>query len=362
MSEKTQIQVRVVPGRALPADLVARWDELQRGNPTLSSPYFRPELTQVAAAVREDVEVAVLEQQGVPQAFLPFQRGRLGAAQPVMGRLSDFHGYIAAPGFQFDPHALLRQCALRSWRFDHLVPEQDCFASFVFKQSLSPYLDLSQGFARYEADRKAVNSELATTKRKLSKMAREVGPLRLEWNCKDENALRTIQRWKGEQYIRTGNVDLFSFPWIRSFFDHLLQEDAESLAGRFCALYAGDKLVAGHLGMSSHHVLHWWFPAYDRKFGKYSPGMVLIYMMAQQANEYGVTRIDLGKGDEEYKFRISSGIDHVSEGCVDVSRTTQLLRRGFWAARAWIQNSPLRSTARVPYRLFKRVRDWFKFQ
>jgi CelD/BcsL family acetyltransferase involved in cellulose biosynthesis len=74
MSEKTQVQVRVVPGRALPAELAARWDELQRGNPTLSSPYFRPELTQVAAAVREDVEVAVLEQQGVPQAFLPFQR------------------------------------------------------------------------------------------------------------------------------------------------------------------------------------------------------------------------------------------------------------------------------------------------
>jgi hypothetical protein len=70
----------------------------------------------------------------------------------------------------------------------------------------------------------------------------------------------------------------------------------------------------------------------------------------------------LGKGDEEYKFRIASSIDQVSEGCVDVLRTTLLLRRSWRVARDWVRNSPLRGTARVPYRLFKRVRDWFKFQ
>jgi CelD/BcsL family acetyltransferase involved in cellulose biosynthesis len=114
--------------------------------------------------------------------------------------------------------------------------------------------------------------------------------------------------------------------------------------------------------MSSRNVLHWWFPSYDRELGRYSPGLALLYTMAQHANSHGVQRIELGKGDEEYKFRIATGVDQVAEGCVDVIRSRLLLRRSWRAARDWVRNSPLRAGARVPYRLLKRVRDWFKFQ
>lgn len=361
-SAAAKMQVRVVPGRQLTPDLVQRWSELQRSNPGLQSPYFRPEFTQVVAAVRDDVEVAVIDANSVPQAFFPFQRGALGAAQPVAGRLSDFHNWISAPEFEFDPHELLAQCGLRSFRFDHLLHAGDCFQPCIFQHSASPYLDLSQGFAAYEANRRADNSEMATIKRKLGKLAREVGPLRLEWNCNCATALKTLQRWKGEQYVRTGNVDLFSIDWIRQLFDRLLQRSTPDLTGKLTCLYAGERIVAVHLGMASQNVLHWWFPAYDRDLGRYSPGLVLIYMMAQQANDFGITRIDLGKGDEEYKFRIATHVDQVAEGCVDAVRSRQLLRLSWRAARDWVRNSPLRSTARIPYRLLKRVRDWFKFQ
>ncbi len=361
-SDLARMQVRVVPGRQLTPDLVQRWSELQRGNPGLQSPYFRPEFTQVVAAVRDDVEVAVIEANSVPQAFLPFQRGALGAAQPVAGRLSDFHNWIASPDFRFDPQMLLARCGLRSFRFDHLLHAADCFQPYIFQHSRSPYLDLSQGFAHYEANRRADNSEMATIKRKLSKLAREVGPLRLEWSCQSKTVLQTLQHWKGEQYVRTGNVDLFSIDWIRALFDRLLQQPTPELSGKLTALYAGDRLVAAHLGMASDRVLHWWFPTYDRELGRYSPGLVLIYMMAQQANDFGIQRIDLGKGDEEYKFRIATHVDQVAEGCVDALRTRQLLRLGWRAARDWVRNSPLRSTARIPYRMLKRVRDWFKFR
>lgn len=370
MSETTQYdatgsqqwKVRVVPGRQLSAEHAQRWSELQRCNPQLASPYFCPEFTQVVAEVRDDVGVAVVEESGVAQAFLPFQRSNLGAAQPVAGRLSDFHGWIAAPDFQFAPQALLAPCGLRSWRFDHLLNAQDSFQPFIFQTAASPYLDLSQGFAHYEADRRAASSEMATIKRKVGKMAREVGPLRLEWDCKDQNALQTLQRWKGEQYVRTGNVDLFTIDWIRKFFAQLLQRSTTEFAGRLTCLYSGERLVAAHLGMSSQQVLHWWFPAYDRELGRYSPGLALIYMMAKHAAENGISRIDLGKGDEDYKFKIATHADQVAEGCVDVVAARQVLRRSWRVARDWVRNSPLRNTARIPYRLLKRVRDWFKFQ
>ena len=42
-------------------------------NPQLDNPFFRPEFTQAVAAVRDDVEVAVLEIQQQPVGFFPYQ-------------------------------------------------------------------------------------------------------------------------------------------------------------------------------------------------------------------------------------------------------------------------------------------------
>ena len=65
------------------------WSEIQRAEPQLASPYFRPEFTQSVATVREDVEVAVFSDGECPIGFLPFQRRagtsvtRWGASYPT---------------------------------------------------------------------------------------------------------------------------------------------------------------------------------------------------------------------------------------------------------------------------------------
>ncbi len=68
------MDVTVIPGRDLDAELVRAWTELQVANPDLASPYFAPEFTQAVAAVRDDVEVAVVEERGQIVAFFPFHR------------------------------------------------------------------------------------------------------------------------------------------------------------------------------------------------------------------------------------------------------------------------------------------------
>lgn len=356
------MHIRVVPARHLTSDLCARWSDIQRANPQLASPYFRPEFTQLVAEVRDDVEIAVIEHEGDVVGFLPFQRQGRVHAQPVAGRLSDFHGVIAAADFACNPLELIRGCDLTSWKFDHLLVSQMDFEPFMWTRSRSPYLDLSGGFKAYEAERKADNSELSTIKRKLNKLAREVGPLRLEWNSTDREALDTLYRWKGDQYERTGLRNLFSFEWIRKFLDRLFERREPELTGLLACLYAGDQLVAAHLGMSAQQTLHWWFPSYERELGRYSPGLGLIYMMAQQANGHGITRIDFGKGDEEYKFRLASGYDEVAEGCVDVRVGARLIRRTWQATRDWVRSSPLHGPTQVPLRWFRRMRDWLSFR
>ena len=57
------MKITLIPGRELSDDLVRVWTGLL-ANPDLASPYFHPEFTKAIAAVRRDVEVAVLEADG----------------------------------------------------------------------------------------------------------------------------------------------------------------------------------------------------------------------------------------------------------------------------------------------------------
>ncbi|MFO0886026.1 MAG: hypothetical protein U0894_17895 [Pirellulales bacterium] len=104
----------------LTPDEIATWKQLQAANPSLESPYFHPEFTLAVASVRSDVEVAVLQKQNQTIGFLPFQRGKLGLAKPVGGKVSDYHGLIAAADTVVDERRI--PTPMRFWQayFDHL--------------------------------------------------------------------------------------------------------------------------------------------------------------------------------------------------------------------------------------------------
>ena len=70
------IQIRLTRPQQLKPAEIALWDRLQREQTDFESPYFRPEFTQAVAGVRDDVEVAVIEEDGRPAGFrrLPLPR------------------------------------------------------------------------------------------------------------------------------------------------------------------------------------------------------------------------------------------------------------------------------------------------
>src|SRR5262249_2405949 len=127
------LNIRSVTYDRLSCDELAAWSAIQRAEPLLASPYFRPEFTACAAAVRDDVEVAVLEENGRPIGFLPFQRSRRNIGQPVAAIVSDFQGLIAPQNIAWDPIALLRECGLLAWHFDHVLPHQATFQPFIWR-------------------------------------------------------------------------------------------------------------------------------------------------------------------------------------------------------------------------------------
>jgi CelD/BcsL family acetyltransferase involved in cellulose biosynthesis len=358
------MKTTVITPAELTPELHAAWCDIQSSCPEFDNPYFRPEFTAGVAQVRSDVEIGVLhDSHGRISGFFPFQRSGRRRAKPVGGRLSDYQAVIARPDFPVDPRRLMQDCGLVAWDFDHLLVSQRTFHPFHYATDSSPYLDLSGGYEAYCRVRGEMgDAELKQTARKARKLAREVGPLRLELQCDEPWALECLLRWKSAQYQRTRITDVFSFPWTGELIRYLLTLRDPAFRGLLSVLYAGDRPAAVHFGMWSHGVLHYWFPTYDVELGGYSPGRVLLLEMIRQCAPFGLRKLDLGRGLASYKTRMMTGTIDVAMGSVDLRPISSLLRQRWRRTQDWIRSSPLRQTARIPGRVLYQVREWLEFK
>jgi CelD/BcsL family acetyltransferase involved in cellulose biosynthesis len=345
------MEYHVVPFDRLSSQELTVWSQLQESVPDYASPYYRPEFAQAVHAVRGDVEVAVLEEGGHPRGFFAFQRrGRTG--YPVGSPMADFQGPVIEPGVSWSATGLLRASNLAAWNFDHLPASIGEFAKHGWRASMSPYLDLSAGFEAYAAERRQAGTDKIRKTMGLGrKMAAEVGTLRLVPHTAEPEVFARLLEWKRDQYRATGVPDALAAPWKRDLLERLVAVRLEKFAGMLSAMYAGDVLVAVHLGIRTEHVLHAWFPAYNPAYCKYSPGSILWVELARSAAEMGIRRIDLGKGSESYKQQFMSGATPLTEGRVDVRRVSRWLRQGWQKVRERIRSSALRRPAEVVMRM-----------
>ena len=345
----------------LPAELAAEralWRRLLQTTQDLASPYFCPEFIEAVGSVRPGLRVAVLEEGSRIVGFFPFERSWLGEGYPAGGKLSDYHGVIAAPETSWCALDLLRACHLVSWRFDHVPASQAPFTAYARVQSASPALDLSGGFDAYRGQRRQAGSlRLAQLARKARKISRELGPLRFEVDSCDSEVLARVLAWKSAQCQRTGSVDFFARRWTRALAERIACEQGPSFGGVLSALYAGDDLVAAHLGMRSERVWHWWFPVYNLEFARYSPGGILLLRVAEAAAKSGASLLDLGKGSDPYKDSFATSETPLVEGCVTGDGVVPQLRRlGERCEQELRQARWLRPLRPVLHQLSERVR------
>jgi CelD/BcsL family acetyltransferase involved in cellulose biosynthesis len=340
----------------------ALWLDIQERSGVYESPYFRPEFVQTVAAVRDDVEVALIAQDGQTVGFFPFQRGSLNLGKPVGGKLSDYHGPLVRQTAALDPVELLRGCRLASWDFDHLVTATSAFAPYVSIRDRSPGLDLAEGFAAYAQQRRAAGSEAIPKQgRKTRKLAREVGPLRFTPDADDDEAYALLKSWKSAQYLRTGLADVFSFSWTIELIARLREHRTVEFAAPLTVLRAGDKVAAVALSLRSRGVLHHWFTAYNPELSSYSPGVALLVQLAEESAGLGIRKIDLGRGDERYKWSLASSSIEVGEGAVACPALGTWLRAGWRRSRDWLAHSALKDTVQLPRKLLRPIREWLAY-
>jgi len=358
------MKITLVAGDRLTQDHIDAWSHLQREDPTLCSPFLRPEFTQAVAAVRDDVEVAVLKDGGEPVGFFPFQRVRRNIGKPVGGPLSDCQAVVVRKGLEWQADELMRGCGLAVWDFSYLLTSQKPFQSHCHVCEDAVYADLSGGFDAYLAqDGREKTHAFKEIRRRIRKIQRELGPLRLELHCDDDRVFEALVDWKAAQYPRTNKTDVFAFPWAAELLERIRRERTEAFSGMTTALYAGDRLLGVHLGMRSYGVLHSWFPAYNRDLQQYSPGMVLWVEMAKAGVLDGIQRIDMGKiHDHTYKTKLMSSAVAVGEGFIDLRPLRRALRTTWSHTYYWLRSSRLREPLRAPAAMAYRFRQWAAFR
>jgi CelD/BcsL family acetyltransferase involved in cellulose biosynthesis len=301
----------------------------------------------------------VIEEAGEPVGFFPFQRRKARTGVPVAAPLNDFQAVIGRPGLEYDADELVRTCGLSVWTFDHLVSPHASFQPHVWHVAPSPLMDLSQGFDAYLRSREEAGCEdWGQAKKKAKKAANQVGPIRFEVHTDDAAVFRALAQWKGKQYVRTKQPNLFTVPWVVAFLEGIRRRRDAEFAGLLSALYFGDQLAAVHFGMRCRDVLHLWFPTFAPELARYSPGTIFFFEIAKAAAEAGIRRIDLGKGPERFKVSLMSGSVPVAEGAVDfrtITRNVLRLRRGVSRLmRLPVIGTPVRMAAQAsrPLRLW----------
>ena len=357
------MNVEIIRPSELTPQLLARWDVIASQNCEFQNPYFRPEYVRAIARLRKDVEIAILEQAGEPCGFFAYQRGRWNGATPVGGRISDYQGVIAAPNLKWTADELLTKGRLRGFRFDHLLSTQSQWSASVANVHDSPYLDLTGGFEEYRNRRRQQGCvRIKQFLSKLRKMEREVGPVRLVPYTTDAQVFEQLLVWKSAQYKHAGLANLFRSPNVPLMLTELLKEQSPKFRGTMSALYAGETLAAVAYSLVSGPIWHICFPAFNFDMEQYSPGALFITRLAQEAASLGITRIDLGKGEANYKSIFATDATRVAEGTLDRSPMMRGFQSFWLRTRDMVKSTPLYGPAKRPLRWLRETLDWLAYR
>jgi CelD/BcsL family acetyltransferase involved in cellulose biosynthesis len=115
-----------------------------------------------------------------------------------------------------------------------------------------------------------------------------------------------IDRWKATSY-----PSLFLDPKQREFYGHLSLRASDAGWLRFTRLVWNGRPIAFHFGFSYNRSYLWYKPSFAIDLARHSPGEVLLRQLMLAALAEGSTTFDFGLGDEAFKSRFATHVNHV---------------------------------------------------
>ncbi|MEX0644380.1 MAG: GNAT family N-acetyltransferase, partial [Parvularculaceae bacterium] len=244
-----------------------------------------------------------------------------------------------------------------AYDFNHAPQNQRALAPGAIHHSISPFIDLSEGFDAYiDARLRSSRKNLKDLDRRRRKIEREIGPLQFNYSDDREESWRTLVAMKNKSFERMKVRSILDVAWVDRALAALRSTSNEHFAGLMTSLFSGDRMIAGQFGMRSKTTWCWWFNSYDYDVKNYAPGMLLILDAAKRAPAESLTKIDFGRGEADYKLVFSTGETPLCEGSIErPASLAGFARRTQKSALAITKRLPLGRFESYPRRAFARL-------
>jgi len=344
------MRVTVVRPGDLGPEEARLWSAFQQSAPVMSNPFLSLTFAQTVGRFRPAARVAVVEDEGRIEAFLPFElapgKGAGKVAVPIGYPMNDLQGFVGS-GAPLDARAVVRKSGLRGWRFLHVPADQRALMPHQYQETVvrCPVMDLSGGYEQY-LQSMAKTATYKNARKKQRSLERQCGPVRLAWGTPDPAHFSQLVDWKRGKY--GGARRLFSDPAALPIIEALATAAADDCRGILSVMFAGERPIANVLGLAGPAGLCAWFSSYDPDWQQFSPGTIMWYLLAEQAVARGITQIDFGGGQDGYKFSLANTSYPVAGGAVWASRVERAVR-GFYrhasARSPWSGNQDSRRAA-----------------
>ena len=309
------MRVTVVrPGDLGPGE-ASLWARFQESRPDLQNPFFSLTFARVVDGHRANARVAVVEDGGVIQAFLPFDLGPQRIGMPIGHPMNNLQGFISEDA-AIDAKQVIRKAGLRGWRYTAAPISQRDLTAHHYDGALgdAALIDLSDGYESYLASR--TRKFIHNFRWQWRAMERRVGPASLEWGATAPEHIQQLIDWKSAKY--GGSRELFADRVARSIVEELSVSPSKECGGLVTVLRAGERVLGVYSSLTCPGVSSGWFASndHDPEMKKFSPGTLLILATAEEAARRGFERLELGPGEDAYKSRLSNGSYPVAGGAV----------------------------------------------
>ena len=166
----------------------------------------------------------------------------------------------------------------------------------------SPYIDLDKD---WDTTFNRLNTSIRKYVARRERVIARVGPVALE-RVQDKKGVDAfldeyfkihVVRWRDHE----GRYSQFQYPTWRAFVRELCGTFFASGCIDLSRLRLRSDTIACHFGFIYDRVFHWYMPAYNPDYFRYSPGNIFIMRLLRDSVETGLSCFDFLRGTEPYK-------------------------------------------------------------
>lgn len=341
---------------------IGQWSAWQAADPSLDTAFLSPlwsrAVEQAHGAADAHLRVAVIHEGGDARGFLALKVNAVTALS-AGAPMCDYQGVVAQPGYAIAPRDLVAATGLHRLDFTHWLADQPGFERHMRGLCTSRIVDVSEGYAAYEADRRAAGtSVLKDIEKKRRKVEKELGPVRFTPVSRSRSDFEQLLEWKREQLRRTHQTDIFAPSWTRALLADLFDSRDPDFGGGLFTLHIGDRLAAVQFNLRARGALHCWIIAHDAELERYSPGMILFQDILRWMEATPYHSLDLGPGDARFKVQLANAGREVGHGFVGVPSPATLMRSAVYGVRQAAESLPLGRVSELPGKAMRRMDQW----